>query len=286
MPSVVFEDLALNLSMEVAARTAPAGKPGSMQGLGAPAGTGEPRRTPAGADPPKVAAHSQMELNHSVRITLEAMCPGHVNTYTAAGGTDVAAVASMECTNSGPPECAVELTASGSVDVTASGFLDYHVEHKMGSDPEKAEDLLVPGVLFEALADLHDHRERDRGDYTGGWTDGDHATREGDALELNLHENLSVDAGVLVPRALWPTTDRVTARAGSTIRNTLEIDGEMRRTDCLDGRPCCGLTDCRCEPRFKLRFDPIDAALFVEGELIGLFPPVKKLGSNEPWELG
>jgi hypothetical protein len=83
---------------------------------------------------------------------------------------------------------------------------------------------------------------------------------------------------------VWPTTQRVTARAGTTIRNTLEIEAEMRRVNCLTG-DCCGLPECRCAPAFTLRFDPINAALFIEGQLIGLFPPVKKLGSNEPWEL-
>ncbi len=287
MRSITSEELALNVSAEVTSRSGRAGDLGWMQGLGegsAVEPSGENRQTPPGEDPPEVASHFQLEQRHTVRITLESDCPGHLNTYTASGGTEIAAAASMECSNGGPPECPVELTASGAAEVSAEGFLTFKAEHKMGSDPDEAEDLLVPGVLVHTLTDLHDHRERDRGDYAGGDTDSDHATQEGDALALTLRESLSVDAGIIVPRAVWPTTERVTARASTTIHTSLQIQAEMRRVDCVTGG-CCGMGECRCSPAFTLRFDPIDAALFVEDRLVGLFPPVKKLGSNEPWEL-
>ena len=284
IPGVDLTWAGLDLRGSASARSGPAGRLDWMDG------DGDPRRdagTLAAAAGQHIQRHPHdephdpwAELFHEettrVRIRLESRCPGHENTYTADGRSTASIEADQECTNAaGSTECPIEfgITASAATDVTRDLFYSAHEGFHEGGDevePKRAPALAAtaagrpPGQL-----DAHDHATRPRDHYEMSSAGSDQSVRDSDDLDVDITSRLLVEAGTIVPRAVWSHTERVTARARGELSHELIIDGQMERHDCLDG-PCLRPV-CKCAPAFSLLFRDGRARLTADGVDVVVF---------------
>jgi len=132
---------------------------------------------------------------------------------------------------------------------------------------------------------MHDHETRDRLHYSANEGASNEANQEGDNLWLVFETGLIGDAGTIVPEAVWPATGRVTALVASTVEHSGSVGAEMARVDCLAG-PCCGLTECRCEPGLQIRFGGGNGVIEVDGNSYRITPAFGAAGAGVPWNLG
>lgn len=272
LPDFDFAWTGLNLSGHTSTRSGPRGRLDWMQGLGDPTdqaalADAEPYVQHAqGEEPPEVAVHLEHQERTRVRVALEAGCPEYTNTYKGWGSSSLDALATQECTNDDPaPECPVELNAFGYSWGEVSGDLRYVFMDRTGTDIDELEGLpqrpAPEGDEAEAeielplrpLWDGHDHVTRDRATYevhTGG-----SATRtvEADNYAVWIWSGYGFDSGQIVPRHVWPTTERVSTHIESEIGHDIDIEGKMIPTGC-ESNGCHGHGECRCRPEFKIKF--------------------------------
>ncbi|GEM_PF-5422747 len=280
----------------VSARSGPAGRLDWMQGLGDP-------REQAGRIPdaepsaqvyqqrtleegPELAAHLTHLETTSVQVRLEAGCPNHENTYRLSGQSEVFVQANYECTNGAPgPECPVEFTAAGWAEGMVAGDLNYRVGEEAASDVDEIEPVgerlrrALETSRPLAMTDSHDHATRPRDTFESTKVGSGNSVVRRDDLQVSLLTGVQMDAGTIVPVAVWPNTERVTADIYSDVAHDLKVDATMNRGDC--GPDCDGHGACECEPSFELKVEVREARLTVDGEVYDLWRPA----GGGSWEL-
>ncbi|MGH2682889.1 MAG: hypothetical protein ACRDIX_06620 [Actinomycetota bacterium] len=314
--SASIHPLGVNTYVEASSRSGPEDSLGWMQGLGDLHDRGS--RTPQSPEPwpggatPDSSGSARLDEVTTLSVSLESDCPGHQNTFDVGGSSDLSIGANQECTNETDGECPVELTASAWAVGNVDGAISYSVGHLAGGDPNEQEAALA-GLgdgerTFHAITDLHDHEELDRSDYVGGDDASGSAQTEGDAVSIAVRNFVVVDAGSLVPREVWPSTNRVTATVETSLSHSFDVHADMTRVDCVDA-PCCALpaggaasffdvgagigghasgppvTECMCDPSLTVHLVGATAQIMAGGNTLTVTRPGAVLvGQDQPWE--
>ena len=84
-----------------------------------------------------------------------------------------------------------------------------------------------------------------------------------DRYRVRLSDYTELYAGVVVPVAAWPATDRVTAAIWSHVRHAFKVVA----TDTVqcDGNCCAPHGTCRCAPEFELLLGPGKGLIRTDG---------------------
>ena len=175
------------------------------------------------------------------------------------------------------PTCPVELTASALAQVVAKGDLWYEVNAKSFTDTDELPPKIVaagPNAEFRrAEADGHRHdNDRERDSWEVLDTGADAGIMPGKTWSSTYVNIIEADAGLMIPQAMWPTTDRVTALVDCDVSSELDLSGESD-TGHSKSSSCCadGGAACLCEPSFQLVVGPGNVAkLTVDGNTIML----------------
>lgn len=160
----------------------------------------------------------------------------------------------FECTNSQPgDECPVEFGGQAHLRSVGTRDTSYVIDDRVRSDPDELEGR-------DGWDDLHGHGDqKDRqGQPTSVWTappwfgvDFKRSDDFGATFATQFH----VDAGAVVPEAVWPTTDRVSSIVEAKIDHRLDVVGWLERL--AEPHQCCdGCPTCRCsEANVRVRVD-------------------------------
>ncbi len=288
-----------NVGAYAATRTGPAGTQDWMQGLGDPKFKAGWKSTDEGEQHVQekpleervdTGISWRLEAETTIKADLTAGCPDYENTYDLGASSGVHMWATAECTNGEPgKECPVELTASGIVDGSVSGDVNYPLKMKALTYPDEMEpkaanapDGPVGGI------DTHDHASRPRTD----WEDADSNTggllHHDDSTTMTMKSKVEIDSGQIVPMEVWDTTERVTAEVGGEVDHTADVSGHMT-TECAGAckdHPEHG--NCLCAPEFKVSIVGDKGTLEVDGEThdIERVRPGPFGGGSDEWKLG
>ncbi len=293
----------VDANTETAVRSWPHGEQGAMHGLGDQSAWPTVGPTPGPwsdywqerpfEEQPDMAMSTRIDQRTGVSVSFEDGCGASTHEYTHDCESKVSVWGTAECTNeNNQPTCPVEITAAALAHVHGEGDLGHRVDAKSLSDPDEIPPKIVaagPNQEFRrAEADGHRHevgRERDT------WNVADTATDNG-ALNSKLWNGtivnkIEADAGMIVPQAMWPTTDRVTAVVEAKVSSTLNLGGESTPGHGPNS-VCCAQPGaaCACAPSFRLVVGPGNkASLTVDGQQIDLRNPAPTTeGSTVYWE--
>lgn len=270
-----------NAGAYAATRTGPFGTQDWMQGLGDPRFEAGWKSTDEGEqhiqhkpleEPVDAGLSIRYETKTTLKATLTPGCPDYENEYELQAESDVEMVAGLECTNGEPgPECPVELSASGILDASVSGDLNYDLVIKAASYPDELERK-APNAPEGPVGgiDSHDHATRPRSDWEDSQSNSGSNTVKQDATTFDLTTLVHIDSGQIVPMEVWDTTERVTTDIGGSLYHKAGISGRMT-TDCTDG--CGGHGKCLCAPEFELNIDGGKGKLVVDGETYDIEAP-------------
>ncbi|HUG75825.1 MAG TPA: hypothetical protein VMM81_09205, partial [Acidimicrobiia bacterium] len=259
------------------ARSGPAGRLDWMQGLGDPTEQADLAsddgywQRAQGEEPPEVAAHLYHREITDVDITLEPGCPEYKNLYSVQAESQLHVLATHECTNDAGDPCPVELNAFGFIGgwIMGPGNLFTGVADMTGTDPDELERSPRAGdgqgPVPRPPWDGHDHAERDRVTYER--SEDDHASDalERDNLLVSIENDVEIDAGQIVPVAVYPTTERVTAHIEGDLKHDLEIQVDLTPIDC-EANGCGGHGPCNCQAQWKMQVSGTGGSWIDAGE--------------------
>jgi hypothetical protein len=290
IPAADREVSDVRLEARAGTRSGPADSLGWMQGLGNPtdqAGieAGDFDQEVPWERPPEVVARLRHGETTSLAVTLEAGCPEYDHRYELEGVTDMAGLATHECTNDAGDPCPVELFAIGSVRgaIRGPGRFRTSVKHRIGGATDDTDSDDPSGS--KPRVD-HDHAEKDR--VTHAFEDHQETNEVSDRedLKIRVRNRVRFDTAQIVPREVWPTTERVTASAEAMLTHEVTVDGSLDPKGC-DANGCCGHGTCDCRARFQVSLSRLVSAITVDGKAYTVERRPKPIGESEfdSWDL-
>ena len=194
-----------------------------------------------------------------VRVVFTDGCGGSTHDYTYDSNSTAVIHRTFECTNeNNSPTCPVELTAAATTRVAGKGDLDYVVDATSHTDVDELPiKIAITGVNAEfrrADADSHRHdagRDRDVWEIRDSGVD--NGVKRSKKWESIVENHVEAHTGMLIPQAMWPTTDRVTTYMEMDTATKFELGGEAD-TGHAPSSDCCadGGASCLCSPSFQL----------------------------------
>lgn len=244
-------------------RSGPAGRLDWVQGLGDPTDQANLSLDPywqEGPEPPEVAAHLSHRERTDVDITLEAGCPEYKNLYSVSAASRLDLLATHECTNDAGDPCPVELNAFGFFGgwIIGPGNIFSGASDWTGSDPDElersplAKERIRAGGTPHTPSDAHDHAEKDRVAYEVSESDAASDALERDDLSVSIENDVELDAGQVVPVAVYPTTERVSTHIEGDLKHDLQIQVNLTPIDC-ELNDCGGHGRCNCQAEWTMR---------------------------------
>ena len=224
------------------------------------------------------AFSARLHQDTRVKVTFTDGCGASDHGYTYDSSSTAKIFGTAECTNENHlPTCPVELTASALAQVVAKGDLWYEVNAKSFTATDELPPKIVaagPNAEFRrAEADGHRHdNDRERDSWEVLDTGADAGIMPGKTWSSTYVNIIEADAGLMIPQAMWPTTDRVTALVDCDVSSELDLSRESD-TGHSKSSSCCadGGAACLCEPSFQLVVGPGNLAkLTVDGNTIML----------------
>ena len=208
-----------------------------------------------------------------VRVVFTDGCGGSIQDYTYDSNSTAVVQGTFECTNeNNSPTCPIELTAAATTRVEGKGDLDYVVDATSHTDvdelPIKIEITGVNAEFRRADADAHRHdagRDRDLWEIRASGVD--NGVKRSKKWESIVENHVEAHTGMLIPQAMWPTTDRVTTYMEMDTSTKFELHGEADIGH-APSSDCCahGGASCLCNPSFQLVVGPGNwARLTVDG---------------------
>lgn len=252
----------VDLVANTSTRSGPAGRLDWMQGLGDPTDQSTPLDPywQEGPEPPEVAAHLTHRERTEIDITLEPGCPEYKNLYSVSAKSQLELLATHECTNDAGDPCPVELNAFGFFGgwIIGPGNIFCGACDWTGSDPDElersplAEERIRAGGKPHAPSDAHDHVERDRVAYQVSESGAASDALERDNLSISIENDVELDAGQVVPVAVYSTTERVSAHIEGDVKHDLLIQVNLTPIDC-EKNNCGGHGPCNCEAQWTMQ---------------------------------
>ena len=210
-----------------------------------------------------VASHLQLDETTEVSVTLISKCKDHQHVYDGKVDSAVELSAGRRCTNDAPDDhCDVLLRALGNGGARVEGDLKLAVGSVIGGDTDElAED-------GPQRRDPHDHSHRgERSTSQDDSATDDPKEQQAFAWSASFHNEISLDAGQIVPPSARPTTEAVVTRATGEARHELTLKGETKDRSCAGDACGCGATQCQCEPEFELEINRTKQQLRVDDRL-------------------
>ncbi len=189
-------------------------------------------------------------------------CEGSVNQYEYNAEAGLELLTTVECTNENhDPVCPVELPTDGNASVSGTGDVDYNTGAALST---AGDDVDSPGETV-GTGESHDHVFADKNTKLERPSTGDGGTKTQDDWESTHANHAGALAAVIVPPAVWPTTDRVSAAMSGSFEHKLDLRGSATPGHGPDGA-CAGHGVCKCAPKFRLLLERGRGTLWVDGD--------------------